>query len=67
MFAMFWNTFKAWAGTFVSTLGAGLGPVIISAAEKASGYDIPPTTEAWLIGIIAAPFVWLSVYFAKNS
>lgn len=67
MLSMFWTTFKAWAGTFVSTLGTGLGPVVIMAAEKASGYDIPAATETWIAGIIAAPFVWLAVYFAKNT
>lgn len=37
------------AKAFAAALAVGIVPVIISAAEKASGFDIPASWEAWLL------------------
>jgi hypothetical protein len=37
------------AKAFAAALAVGVVPVIISAAEKATGFDIPASWEAWVL------------------
>ena len=37
------------AKAFVAALAVGIVPVIITAAETATGFDIPASWEAWIL------------------
>lgn len=67
MWTMFYATAKAWVGTFMAFVGPGLGEVIVSGAEKTFGSAFPATAHAAIVGIIAAPFVWLSIWATGNA
>jgi hypothetical protein len=51
------------AKAFIAAVAVGVVPVIISAAEKASGFDIPATWEAWLLLMVTG----LTVYATPNK
>lgn len=40
------------AKAFASVLAVGIVPVLITAAESASGFDIPASWEAWLLALV---------------
>ena len=46
------------AKAFAAAVATGLVPVIIGAFEKASGFDIPASWEAWALAAVAGLFVY---------
>jgi hypothetical protein len=51
------------AKAFIAALAVGVVPVVISAAESASGFDIPASWEAWLLMLVTG----LAVYQVPNK
>ena len=47
------------AKAFVAAIVTGMVPVIISAAETASGFDVPATWEATILSFVAGYLVYL--------
>ncbi len=52
------NFFLERLKAFAAAFAVAVVPALITAAEKASGFDIPVSWEAWLLAAVTGLFVY---------